>query len=255
MTKNPKRIHKFIFTLNNIDINAVLSKYNIPLACDSANLIPTNVTKLSDLNTDKNTTEVISFLDESKKMHLCHVCMIDFTTQEDVNTLKYNCYWCRHKFETKPIGCPIRYVSSQAIKNYISNINKDMYTIKENITSLRRDKLDTNMKLKEGEYYETDGVFCSFNCCQAFIDDNKRDHMYDNSSMLLAKMYNNLMSTRAVLINPAPHWRLLTEYGGIIDIKKFRENFNKVEYEYHGITKSSCKFKPIGVMYEEKIKF
>ena len=259
MSKNPKKIHKFIFTLNNIDINNILLKYNIPLVFNSA-IVPSNTTKLSELNNDKGSTEVVSFLDESKKMHLCQLSMIDFMSQEDINTLKYNCYWCRNKFDSKPIGCPIRYVSSQAIKNYISNISKEMYTIKENITTLRKTNLSNgdnihNIKIKEGEYYETDGIFCSFNCCQAFIDDNKNNRMYDNSGVLLAKIYNNLMNTRTIIINPAPHWRMLIEYGGVIDIKKFREDFNKVDYEYHGINKSVSKFKPIALMYEEKIKF
>ena len=55
-------------------------------------------------------------------------------------------------------------------------------------------------------------------------------------------------------ITPAAHWRLLKEYGGYMTITEFRENFNKASYEYHGITKKEL-FKPLAMLFEEKIKF
>ena len=50
--------------------------------------------------------------------------------------------------------------------------------------------------MQSGEYYETDGIFCSFNCCQSYINDNKHIRLYDNSHMLLLKMYNDLMELK-----------------------------------------------------------
>ena len=38
-------------------------------------------------------------------------------------------------------------------------------------------------------------------------------------------------------------------------ISQFRENFNKVTYEYHGIIKNPIVFKAVGSLYEEKINF
>lgn len=268
--KASRKPRTYVFTLEDIDLRAINTKYSISTVdkgevdcVDSeyqeSDTGKSNTTRLTDLNTEKGTPEVISFLDESKRAHTCHTSMIDFNSRMDINLLRYHCYWCRHPFDTRPVGCPVRYVSSQAEKKYYSHISRDIYTIKENVTSSRREKLNTQpeagLTLKIGEYYETDGVFCSFNCCQAWIDDNKHVRLYDRSTVLLMKMYNTLMGTQTIVINPAPHWRTLEQYGGHLTIMKFREGFNKVEYKSHGSTKSLPKFQPMGVLYEENIRF
>ena len=58
-----------------------------------------------------------------------------------------------------------------------------------------------------------------------------------------------------IFIESAPNWRLLQEYGGYLTISKFRENLNKIIYEYRGIINPEIYFKTIGHIYEEKIKF
>lgn len=255
---------KYSFTLKGVNIARINNTYEIeiPGAVDEILEDDENpsvqTTRLTDLNVDRGTPDIISFLDESKRMHTCHVSQIDFKSRLDINLLRYHCFWCRHPFETSPIGCPIKYITSQMEKKYHSHISRDTYTIKENITSkCRKDmsKSSNDLFLKIGEYYETDGVFCSFNCCQAWINDNKHNRNYDMSSVLLAKMYNTMMGTKMVVIVPAPHWRLLEHYGGHLNILKFREGFNKIDYKYHGNTKQVPKFVPIGMLYEENIKF
>jgi hypothetical protein len=68
-------------------------------------------------------------------------------------------------------------------------------------------------------------------------------------------MYTDLTGMKNVFINDAPHWRLLLEYGGNLNINQFRENFNKVSYEYHGTIRTDNIFKPLGSLFEEKINF
>jgi len=255
---------KYTFTLKNLNIQHINDKYDIQIPSEEESILSEkpidNTTKLTELNNNnKGTPELISFLDESKRAHTCHISMIDFESRMDVNLLRYNCYWCRHPFETRPIGCPIKYVSSQAEKRYNSHISRDVYTIKENVTSKKREHMDTNtneqLSVKRAEYYVTDGVFCSFNCCQAWINDNKHTYKYKLSSVLLMKMYNSFMNTKMVVIVPAPHWRILEQYGGHLNIIKFREGFNKIGYTYHGVTKNLPKFLPEGTLFEENIKF
>lgn len=255
-----KRSGKFLFTLD-IDVDTVSQKYSIDphpediIQKDSEKSSTKVTTKLIDLNGDRRgTPETISFLDESKRTHICQVSMIDFTSRKDVLLLRYNCFWCRHPFETAPIGCPIHYVSNQAVKNYFSYISKDNYTIKENVTKQMCDREDEQITIKEKDYYETDGVFCSFNCCQAFINDNKHNRMYDASAQLIVKMYNELHGTKSVIIVPARHWRMLESYGGHLNIIKFRDGFNKIEYENHGKYRPP-KFMPMGTLYEERYNF
>jgi len=259
MIKRVKK-SKYTFILHCVNTAKINNTYGIKVPGDMEIVDEkpsANTTRLTELNTDKGTPEVISFLDESKRLHTCQISMVDFESKMDVNLLRYHCFWCKHPFETRPIGCPTKYVSSQAVKKYYSHISRDTYTIKENVTSNRKQILAGNEKIsvKVGEYYETDGVFCSFNCCQTWINNNKHVRIYDSSAMLLMKMYNDMMGTRVIIISPAPHWRTLEQYGGHLNIMKFRDGFNKVDYECHGSTKAVPNFLPFCTLFEEKIRF
>ena len=248
--------NRYIFTLN-LDAEKIDKKYDIKIISNISSMdedfIPVNTTKLSELPVEKNDSDIVSFLDESKKLHKCNVSMIDFSTKKELLPDNiYYCFWCRHKIDSVPLGCPIAYVTDTAVKNYYSEISKDNYTIKENIT---KNKMIENDKINilQKKYFLTDGVFCSFNCKIAFINDNKKNNLYDNSMMLSTKMYNEIYGTNKINIIPAPHWRLLKNYGGNLTIEEFRKTFNTVEYEHHGIVLPE--FKPIGNLYEKKIKF
>lgn len=269
------RKSKYFFTLRNINTEKVEQKYNILLVSNIADNDmeqPNNTTKITEItDLEKDTSiDIISFLDESKRLFQCNVSMIDFYTKKSVQKIKdYNCYWCRHPFISYPIGCPIMYISSKAKKSYHSEVSKDDYIINENITKYKRNILSNtdlfitknkaNITLEKNEYYETDGIFCSFNCCKAFIKDNKHNNMYIDSDNLLIKLYTDINSNseniKSVKINPAPHWRLLKEYGGHLSITEFREKFNKCTYDFYGTMKLSSLYKPTGMIYEEKINF
>ena len=232
---------KYKFILKNIDLQKVHNNYGIKLP-DKSNMHQT--TMLTDLYKDHN--NIISFLDESKKPHVCNISMIDMSDSNEHNLLKCSCFWCRHPFNSKAIGCPVKYTDSQAIKTYYSPINKNTYTIKENISEKRA----KNLNVKSGTYI-TDGIFCSFNCCQAWINENKHDRLYDLSKTLLLKLYKDMTNNQVKEILPAPHWRILENYTGDINITEFRKGFNKVEYKDHG----SVTINTMGKLYEKKIKF
>ena len=256
---------KYIFTLKGINTEKVDQRFGISIVSNintSDSNLPENITKISDLTTNRNTSEIISFVDEAKKPHKCNISMIDFYTNKEVyycNT--YNCFWCRNSMPENimPIGCPIKYVATQAVKSYYSEISKDKYTIKENITTKRNESINKNDENKltiiDKNYYLTDGIFCSFNCCMAYVEDNKHNSLYDMSECLLLKMYHDIYPTKVASIDEAPHWRKLKQYGGDLTIEQFRESFNKIEYQNHGLISGVPKFKSIGILFEEKLKF
>jgi hypothetical protein len=251
---------KFSFTLKNIDTIHLEKLYNLNLN-NSDNSATTNIseseiktTKLSDLN--KDTIKFVSFLDETKNSHNCSISLINIDKIDiDDPNKNYNCYWCRNAFDSYAVGCPIRYVPKQCIKNYYSNISKDFYKIKEDISDHKFDMLkdDKDYTLKDS-YYETDGIFCSFNCCKAFINENKHKKIYNMSLYLLNKMYRDITGEYCKNIITAPHWRTLKEYGGHLDIDDFRNGFNKNSYTDQGTIKN-INIKPIINLYEEKILF
>jgi hypothetical protein len=280
--KNTEKSYPFV--LKGINTELIDQKFGFTLISNlNVDKTPLNITKIVDLSTSKNVSECISFIDEAKKSHKCNISMVDFRTMKempnDFNYGCYDCFWCKSSIPENviAIGCPLKYVPNQAIKRYYSEISKDTYTIKENITVNKfinlsnkedekeetKDEQETTspkkLEISNKNYYLTDGVFCSFNCCMAFIKDEKsgkNSSMYNLSEMLLLKIYSEINpSVKYPLIDEAPHWRQLKKFGGDMTIEEFRTSFNKIEYKQHGFITDFPTFKSIGVMFEENLKF
>jgi hypothetical protein len=246
--------------LKGIQPDILDEKYNfMKINNDLLNL--ENKTRLMDIqNKHPYENNHFSFLDESKKDHQCIVTMKKFISQEALPVSTFiHCFWCRHNFSYKPIGCPIEYIPHRMIKKYHSEISKDMYILRENITEnqLKEYKSEdaSQIQIQQRNYYLMDGLFCSFNCCLAFIKENHFEPMYHNSENYLKKIYYDIFGDDASKLVPAPSWRLLKNYGGHIPIDEFRKNFYKVEY--FDVDNIICPFpnsKPIGFLFEKQIK-
>ena len=120
----------YTFKLSGIDIEKVHETYIRQDLGQNKDEQLENTTKLSEL-TSKTKNELVSFLDESKNEHTCRVSMIDFSSKKNINLLRYHCFWCKNPFNSRPIGCPLKYVPAQLTKN-ISHI------LAESITLLRK---------------------------------------------------------------------------------------------------------------------
>lgn len=235
-----------VFILQNVDAGVLDERYGMNSLADSS--IPENVTKLSDLAAQKH--DVITFLDDSKKTRVGTLFMVDVN---NINLSgQYHCFWDSHPIgRVKPIGCPLEFVFNQAVRKYVSEISKNSYIIRESLSSNKVQKVQLEgVEIVEGNFYRTDGVFCSFNCCMAFIYDNKHNPIYKNSEQLLYKMYHDFFGKNIEKIKPANHWRTLLVKGGKDTIEKFRNNLDSVEYNYQG----TVRMRPIAHVYEEKYK-
>lgn len=253
MTKN--------FVLRGIQPNLLDEKYNFVDKTNDSLKCPDNKTRLLDIQNQRpQEVNHFSFLDESKKDHQCIVTMKKFISHETLPSSTFiHCFWCRHNFSYKPIGCPVEYIPHRMIKKYNSEITKDVYVLRENITEnqLRNFKVDDNsqIQVQARNYYLMDGMFCSFNCCLAFIKENSLESLYQNSENYLNKIYYDIFGLGAAKLIPAPSWRLLKNYGGHMSIEDFRKNFYKVEY--FDVDNIICPFpnsKPIGFLYEKQIR-
>lgn len=239
---------KYIFSLRGINIEKIEQNYNF-VQSQSVEIIPSNTTKIDDLDCKKD--KIISFLDESKSIKKCCISIIDFS----VDNL-YKCFWDKNEIPngTSPIGCPIKYVPDKCVKTYFSEITKDKYKISENISEQRfyeiNNRNDKRITTEQKGYYETDGIFCSFNCCLSYIEEEKHNSMYRFSKMLLYQLYRDANNIDIKEIIPAPHWRLLRDFGGNLSIQEFRDGFNKIEYINHGMVS----FVSSGRLFEDKIK-
>jgi hypothetical protein len=250
---------KFTFTLKNIDVDKINKLYNLNitsnLQTNETNL--ENTTKLSDLTLNNDEKEMHSFLENKDDKMI--VTMIDYISLDKIpDKTDVKCFWCRHSFDCYPLGCPLKYVSSQLEKTYFSDITKDKYTIKENISRDKRNFFQKNINPKinilEREYYEVDGFFCSFNCCLAFINENKNDSLYKHSKNLLKKIYFDIFKIYPNNFHPSPSWRLLKDYGGKLSIEEFRKSFNKIEFVNMGLLRNSLKFRMCSLIFNEKNK-
>lgn len=102
------------------------------------------------------------------------------------------CWWCRHKFDTQPIGIPYK----------------------------RFERIN----------YRCFGNYCSYECGMAAAVDSHSVQIKLFAGSLLCLMRKTLSGTP--LANPlkrAHHWSSLKAYGGVLSIEEFRKNVMKVE--------------------------
>ena len=132
-----------------------------------------------------------------------------------------NCWWCRHSIPKSyhPLGMPIRY-----------------------------NKID--------KYFDTEGMFCSFNCMCSYLHDNVTVSQYKDSGALIYLMYKQLFNVypHNMNIKKAPSWKLLKEYGGNLTIDEFRAMFNivsnlKENIEYNVNCPIAGKMNPVKLVY------
>jgi hypothetical protein len=186
----------------------------------SETFIPCQSTKITELQNFKHN---ITYVDELKNVHNAKVS----TVYENQNR-ELSCFWDRHPFQGEPIYCPVEKVHRPLIKHYVSSINGKSYKIQ-----------DSMQKPEYSEYY-VDGVFCSIECCLAFIQDNKHDPIYQNSEYYLRELFH--LTEQKI----APSWRLLSDYGGNMSIEEFRKSFVNTIYIPDGIV-----YNPICFLFKE----
>jgi hypothetical protein len=254
---------KPIFVLKNIDVDTLDKKYNIKNLIQKEENKVIQKTKISDI-TDKDENNFFSFLDESKKDHQCIFTMKQYINQEMFpQSTDLHCFWCRHSFPYRPIGCPIEYVAPRISKSYHSEITKDKYTLRENISPKQFKDMNTLINTEENnnveysiienDFYLMDGLFCSFNCCLAYIKHNNTNPLYINSENLLNKIYYDCFGKKCFPLIEAPSWRLLKNYGGHMNIEEYRKNFYKINY-FNVDNIIYPKTKCIGYLFEKQIK-
>lgn len=240
---------KFPFILQNIDINRIDKKYNLcvqtNIHIDDIQTCPANTTNISDLTISH------SSIDDTKKH--C-ITMLDSISKQTIQ--QTFCFWCKHPYDSYPIGCPLEYVPNKRMYIHTSEITDEQYAIYEKVSkySEANDDSSTRNTLIHN-YYITDGTFCSFNCCMAYITDHTHLSTYHKSTHLLHRMYSDLYG-QVSKINPAPHWRVLKSFGGFMDIHEFRNSFSTHLYIQQDKTITSIpKMIAVGHIFEEQYIF
>lgn len=215
---------QYLFKLSGVRPEEVERQYNFKTNSDLSlmeTFIPCQSTKITELQNFKHN---ITIVDELKNVHNAKI-----STVYNHSNRELCCFWDRHPFTGEPIYCPVEKVQQPLIKQYVSSINGKTYKIQD---SMQQPKLQ--------EYY-VDGVFCSIECCLAFIEANKFDPIYQNSEYYLREIFNNLADQKH-----APSWRLLSVYGGNMTIEEYRKSFINTIYIPDGIV-----YNPICFLFKE----
>ncbi len=237
---------KTILTLKNIDAAQVLlSHYGFTSETEE---IPETILsvdipiKINDLLKEKS-NRCIYFLDNSKNRVKYWVNMIDITQGMalPIRTAK-PCWWCRHSFTTRPIGCPIKY-----------SAQKDEGLEKERIEERFK---ELNYSDDTNDFFETEGFFCSFPCVKSFIQDQKsrsRTSRYRESQTLLTLLYEKLFGEK-ITIPRAPSWKMTTDYGGHLTPEEFRSTFGRLEYDETVNIRRPYMFASSGYIQETRVR-
>ena len=103
-----------------------------------------------------------------------------------------NCWWCKHSFDCRPCFIP---------KKYLNGV------------------------------FSVYGCFCSFNCALAYLID---ENIYCKSTIisLLKYMHRIIYPGVSDNIEPSPSWKVLSCFGGILEIDEYRKNLNNKLVEY-----------------------
>ncbi len=151
-----------------------------------------------------------------------------------------SCWWCSHAFLTRPLGCPLKFYGEHECKwvaDYMQNYMKH-----------------NNLNFENLDFFETEGIFCSFSCILSYILDKGMHSKYKNSIsylyLLRQKIYNS--STDMGEIKKSPPWKMLKKFGGSLNIKEFR---NSTHSEYTETINTKRPFMLISSQYIEKEKF
>ena len=236
----PKK-EKFTFILPEINPSEVDKKFNIKFETnlDIEPSSSVNTTKIIDLQMDES-MKLHSFIHESKKYT---ITMIDSVSKTRINC--NICFWDHQPFDTQPIGCPIDF-EAHILEKTVTYKEDALSTMTQHVSKQKIKQVNTSTNgivVTEKNVYVTDGIFCSFNCCLAFIMDNAHTMKYVKSRVLLMKMYTDIFQ-QIKLIKPAPSWRLLEQYGGSMTIDQFKNSFNNYVYITQGEIRNLQKTKP-----------
>jgi hypothetical protein len=213
---------QYVIKLGNVDyINCINNCYN------------------SNKETNVQSTELkitsgkqFSFYDTNKNKITVRATMVDYIGKLLPQKIDKPCWWCGYEFSSQPIGLPLRYFPSS-----IENV------FKQQIQSFLK---ENNMQDTPYDYFETEGIFCSFSCCKAFIVDRPFNEKYKKSATLLYLLYtkfneeskdvsvDSLSQKDAIIkeqfkevdIYTAPHWSCLEKWGGPLTIEEFRSSMN-----------------------------
>ena len=249
------------FNIKNGDVTTSKdSKKNESIIQETSKIIDRNYTTINKLNFNSLSCEpTLTYIQKDKFKLYNYNIMIDTNTQNLVNcNCNIPCFYCRRNFENIPLGIPVKYYPSLYILNDNSlQTSKYSFNYKENTIKLNKNererllniltnnpdivyenKYETKEQKREHKiitknFFETDGIVCSFNCMVSFIEENSNNPLYQNSYNYSYLMYKHIFGDYpSQPFIRSPSWKLRKEYGGPLtdeDYSKYIQSIPIIE--------------------------
>lgn len=196
---------QYTFILSGLKYKDLIKEYYDPS--------PHNVVSNSSVTTLLPTPQTGVFADIKNKVKT-YMTMVDVHQQKCLPlTTNKPCWWCGYEFDTLPLGIPLHYHS------HVDKCNTEI----QKFLTIRNFQSTTN------DFFETDGLFCSFPCCKAYLVANGFKGKYKNSFSLLTLLHIKLYG-EINIIPSAPPRELLEKWGGPLTIEEYRSKFGQYQY-------------------------
>lgn len=195
---------QYVFILQGLKYKDLIKEYYDPISrevpnCSVTTLLPSPPSGI--------------FSDVKNRIRI-YTTMIDAHQQKCLpQSTNKPCWWCGYEFETIPLGIPLC---------YHPHTDKTSSDIHKFLTS-------RNFQAQTNDFFETDGLFCSFPCCKAHLVANGFKGKYKNSFSLLTLLHVKLYGDINV-IPSAPPRELLEKWGGSLTIEEYRNKFGRYQY-------------------------
>lgn len=247
---------EFTFTLSNIDTAKIDKDFNMEkmreFGCDiSGKSVDIGEgTSLENLGISSLKKEpLITVVSKDRKKIYTYLSMIDIVTNKkmpDITTIP--CHGCHRKFSSQPIGIPIEFHPSYYVsKNDTTKIRRLTTKDREN---LEKDPANNIVVM---DYFDTEGVVCSFNCIISCIEDSP-SAIYKKTPYLISMMYKMIFGKYPEQkIIKSPSWRMREEYGGPLSDEEFEKSLQTIQFvDTHQCQKVQRTMNPIGRIFEVK---
>ncbi|MDD4930666.1 MAG: hypothetical protein PHG66_00735 [Candidatus Colwellbacteria bacterium] len=248
---------EFTFTLSNIDVAKIDKDFNMEkmkeFGCDitGKNIIfDTEGTSLEKLGISSLHREPITtIVAKDKKKIYSYLSLIDIVSRKKIpEETNIPCHGCRRKFSSQPLSIPIEFHPSY----YFSK--NDPTKIKR-LTTREKEKLelDKENNIVELDYFDTEGIVCSFNCIISCIEECPSP-IYKKTPYLISMMYKMIFGKYPdQKILKAPSWKMRSEYGGPLSDDEFERSLQTIQFtDTHQCQKVQRVINPVGRIFEVK---
>jgi hypothetical protein len=127
------------------------------------------------------------------------------------------CWHCTEPFHTRPLGLPLKYVPDFFLSTFRSDKEDAQPSVYKTDVYTKECKEDVYMR----DYFETEGIFCSFPCMIAYGTARSSKIEYKNWRGLVPRLHKKIYEKELVW-RCAPDPRLLKKFGGHLSIEDFR---------------------------------